>query len=227
MNCTEFAEVMVSELCGEIEEEQRLGLQEHVEACRDCKKQQSEFRAIFGLVRQLPQREWDETLHIKDMLRRDQRWRTIVFSKAALWVVALSLALTAASFLPIKWEVSTQAFSIRWGKGATHDEDMAAQLKSLHQELVNLQAQNQKMYQVSEARMRRVLDQNNIAQQKQYWQTLEMFSNYMQLQRKADFQKLQTQIATTYDRTGQEMDRTNQLLDSVLRASATETVGGQ
>lgn len=227
MNCSEIAEMMVSELCGEIQEEQRAVLEEHIQTCRDCKNQQSEFRAIFGLVRQLPQREWDETLHIKDLLRRDQRWKTIVFSKAALWVLALSLAVTAVSFLPIRWEVSAHAFSLRWGKEAASETDMAGQLKSLHQELVSLQTQNQKMYQVSEARMRRLLDQNNIAQQKQYWQTLEMYSNYMQLQRKADFQKLQTQIAATYDRTGQEMDRTNELLDSVLRASATEPVGGQ
>lgn len=227
MNCREIAELIVSELCGEIEEEKRAELETHLQACRDCEKQQSEFRAIFGLIRQLPQHEWDETLRIKELLRRDQRWRTIVFSKAALWVLALSLAVTAVSFLPIRWEVSVHSFSVRWGKAEANEAEMASQLKSLHQELVNLQTQNQKMYQLSEALMKQMLTQNNIAQQKQYWQTLEMFSNYMQLQRKADFQKLQTQIATTYDRTGQQMDRTNELLDSVLRASATETVGGQ
>jgi hypothetical protein len=47
-----------------------------------------------------------------------------------------------------------------------------------------------------------------------------MFSSYVQLQRQADLQKLQHEIATTYDRTGHEVEKTNELLENVLRTSA-------
>lgn len=227
MICKDYAELIISELCGEIEDEKRSDLEAHLQICQDCRKQQSEFRAIFGLVQQLPQREWDEKLRIKDLLRREQRWKAIVFSKAALWVISLSLIITSLSFLPIHWELSAHSFSVHWGKDTSREGALADQMKSLRQELIRLQTQNQQMVQVSDARMKQLVDQNNIAQQKQYWQTLEMFSNYMQLQHKADFQKLQKQIATTYDRTGQEMEKTNELLDYVLRASATDTAGAQ
>jgi hypothetical protein len=58
-------------------------------------------------------------------------------------------------------------------------------------------------------------------QQKRYWQTLELFTKYLQLEHKADVQKIQHDIAATYDRTGQEVQKTNELLEYVLRTSAT------
>lgn len=227
MICKDYAEMIISELCGEIEDEKKIELEAHLETCQECRKQQSEFRAIFGVVRQLPRKEWDEKLRIKDMLRRDQKWRTIVFSKAALWVIMLSVILTSLTYLPIRWDLSAHSFSVRWGKQPAQDADVAGQVKNLRQEIVRLQTQNQKMYQLTEARMKQLVDENNVAQQKQYFHTLEMFSSYMQLQHQADYQKLQRQIASSYDRTGAEMEKTNELLDYVLKASATDTVGGQ
>jgi hypothetical protein len=48
-----------------------------------------------------------------------------------------------------------------------------------------------------------------------------MYTNYLQLQHQADVRQIQHDIATTYERTGQEVDRTNQLLEYVLKASDT------
>jgi len=86
MTCLECAELIISEICGEMDQEQSEHFRKHIEECTCCQKVQSEFRAIFGIVRQLPQREWDEKLRIKDMIRSRQRWRTIVFSKAAIFI---------------------------------------------------------------------------------------------------------------------------------------------
>jgi len=71
-----------------------------------------------------------------------------------------------------------------------------------------------------------LLDQNNIEQQKRYWQTLELFTKYLQLEHRADVQKIQHDIAATYDRTGQEVEKTNELLEYVLRTSGTENAYG-
>jgi hypothetical protein len=70
-------------------------------------------------------------------------------------------------------------------------------------------------------RIKQMLEKNNADQQKRYWETLQMFNNYVQVQRSADLQKIQHDIATTYDRTGQEVEKTNELLQYVLRASST------
>ena len=51
---------------------------------------------------------------------------------------------------------------------------------------------------------------------------MEMFTNYLQLQHQADVQKIQRDIASTYNRTGEDLQRTNELLQYVLKTSATE-----
>src|SRR5262249_10332161 len=221
MTCLECAELIISEICGEMDQEQSEHLRKHIEECTCCQKVQSEFRAIFGIVRQLPQREWDEKLRIKDMIRSRQRWRTIVFSKAAIFILALSLLITSLSFLRMHLELSANQFSVRWGSQSTRESDTTLELRQLRAQLAVIQSQNQ----ASELRIKQLVDQNNATQQKQYWQTLEMFAKYNQLQRKADVQKLQREIASTYDRTGQDLEKTNELLDYVLRASATDTSG--
>src|SRR3972149_6571450 len=112
MSCEPYRELLILQLCGEIDKDQELLLQQHVEQCSICKREQTEFRAILGLFRQLPEKEWEEKLRIRDLLRRDQRWRTIVFSKAALWLIALTAFVTVMANLPVRWELSAQGFSV-------------------------------------------------------------------------------------------------------------------
>jgi hypothetical protein len=153
-------------------------------------------------------------------LRRDQKWRAIVFSKAALWFLALTAFITVISTLPLHWELSAHQFSVGWGKESTDTMD---ELKKLQLQLAGIEKQNQQFYQVSENRMKQIVEQKNIEQQQRYWETMKLFTNYLQLQRAADLQKLQREIATTYDRTGHEVERTNELLEGVLRTSAEGT----
>jgi len=220
MSCENYRKLLISQLCGEIQEQEELDLQKHLQGCEECRREQKEFRVMLGLIRQLPQQEWNEELRIRDLLRRRQRWRTIVFSKAALWVLSLTALITVLSYLPIRWELSAHQFSVRWGRESPREAGVSSKLKELQLQLVALQKQNQDWNQVAERRMKQMLDQNNLEQEKRYWQTLQMFTNYMQLQRKAELQKIQREIATTYDRTGQEVEKTNQLLQYVLQASA-------
>jgi len=226
MNCESTQDLIISKLGGEIETAEELELKNHLEACDDCKKIDLEFRAVSGLIQQLPRREWDERLRIKDLLRRDQRWKTMLLSKAALWVVLLTAAITAVSFLPLSWEVSATSFSVRWGSGSGQPENLAEQLRSVQTQLTVIQQQNQEFQRVSELRIREIVEQDNAGQQKQYLQTLELFDNYLQLQRSADIQKIQHEIASTYDRTGQEMERTNELLENVIRVSGSGSLYG-
>ena len=95
MSCEQYRALLVSQLCGELQTEQETELAEHLKECASCRQAQSEFGGIIGLMRQLPEREWNEKLHIRDLLRRDQRWRAIVLSKAAIWLIAIALAITA------------------------------------------------------------------------------------------------------------------------------------
>lgn len=222
MRCDEFRELIVLQLSGELEKERESELSQHLEECADCRQTQAEFRGIVGLMRQLPEREWDEKLRIKQMLRRDQRWRAIVFSKAAIWVIGLAMTLTAISMLPLRWEVSAHGVSLQWGKQASQEMELAGELKKVRQQLTALQRQNQDIQTASEIRFKQLIDQNNVDQQKRYWQTMELFSGYVQLQRKADLQKLQQEIAASYDRTGQEVEKTNELIEYVMRASSTD-----
>ena len=217
MRCDQVHELIAAQLCGEIEEEDAAQLQQHLSQCEECAREQKEFRAMLGLMKQLPPPKWDEKLRIRDLLRRDQRWRAIVFSKAALWFLALTAFITVVSTLPLHWELSTHQFSIRWGKESADTMD---ELKKLQAQLAGIQKQNQQFYQVSENRMKQLVEKKNIEQQKRYWETMKLFTNYLQLQRVADLQKLQREIATSYDRTGHEVERTNELLESVLRTSA-------
>ena len=217
MNCEQVQELLVAQLGGEIQEEEALQLQAHLSECDECAREQKEFRAMLGLMHQLPKREWDEKIRIHDLLRRDQRWRTIVFSKAALWFLALTAFITVMTMLPLHWELNAQQFSVRWGQNSS---DTMEELKKLQVQLEGIQKQNQQFYQISEVRMKELVEQKNIEQQKRYWDTMKMFTSYVQLQRQADLQKLQHEIATTYDRTGHEVEKTNELLESVLRTSA-------
>jgi hypothetical protein len=225
MRCEQYRELIVSQLCGEIEKERESELVSHLEQCDGCRQAQTEFGGIIGLMRQLPEREWNETLRIRDLLRQNQRWRTIVFSKAAIWLTAIALAITSISFLPVRWEVSSHGASIRWGHEPSEDKQLQRQLKELQLQLATIQHQNDEWRQASEIHVKQLMDQNNVEQQQRYWQTLQLFTNYVQLQRKADVQKLQHEIATSYDRTGQEVEKTNELLDYVMRASLTDSVG--
>jgi hypothetical protein len=217
MNCEQVQELLIAQLGGEIPEEELSQLQAHLSECQECNREQKEFRAMLGLMKQLPKHEWDEKLRIHDLLRRDQRWKTIVFSKAALWFLALTAFITVMTMLPLHWELNAQQFSVRWGGSSS---DTLDELKKLQMQLDGIQKQNQQFYQISEVRMKELVEQKNIEQQKRYWDTMKMFTSYVQLQRQADLQKLQHEIATTYDRTGHEVEKTNELLESVLRTSA-------
>jgi hypothetical protein len=216
-DCEKVQEVLISQLGGEILPEEEAELKNHLQACESCRQEQKEFRAMLGLMQQLPPREWDEKIRIHDLLRRDQKWRTIVFSKAALWFLALTAFITVLTMLPLQWQVTGQEFSVRWGEPPS---DTTEELKKLRLQLAGIQRQNQEFYKVSEARMKELVEQKNLEQQKRYWETMQMFTNYLQLQRQADLQKIQRDIATTYDRTGQEVEKTNELLEYVLRTSA-------
>jgi|GEM_PF-3453312 len=217
MKCEQLRELFIADLCGEIQEEDASRLRAHLAECEECSREQKEFRAMLGLMKQLPQRQWDEKLRIRDLLRRDQRWRTVVFSKAALWFLALTAFITVMTMLPLHWEVNAQQFSVRWGKNPSDTMD---ELRKLQVQLAGIEKQNQQFYQISDVRMKQLVEQKNIEQQQKYWETMKMFTNYLQLQRQADLQKLQHEIATTYDRTGNEVEKTNALLESVLRTSA-------
>lgn len=220
MSCENYRELLVSHLCGEIEREAEADLQLHLENCEGCKQTFSEYSVILGLIKQWPEKEWQERLRIKDMLRRQQRWRAIVFSKAAIWVIALTALIATVSFMPLRWELNPQQFSLSWGTKSTPDADLAAELKNVQTQLVRMQTQDHDWHNDLEMRIKLIMEQNNVEQQKRYWQTLELFGNYMQLQRKADLQKIQHEIASNYDRTGHEVERTNQLLEYVLHTSA-------
>ncbi len=221
MDCDRFRELIVSNICGELEGEEELQLRQHLEHCEECRNEHSEFGAISSLMRQIPRRDLDERLRIRELLRRDQKWKTIVFSKAAIWVVVLTGFLSVLTFMPVHWEVSSKQFTLRWGNGDQREAELSAEIKKIHQQLQSIQQQSSNYQNVSETRFKQLLKQNNMEQQKLYWQTLEMYTNYLQLQHQADVRKIQHDIATTYDRTGQEVDRTNQLLEYVLKASNT------
>lgn len=220
MNCEHYRELLVSELCGEIQNPEGDELRDHLQHCEDCRQAQLEFRGTLGLMRQLPQGEWNEKLRIKDLLRREQRWRQVILSKAALWLIGLVAVIGVVSYLPVHWEVSDHSFSLQWGDRPTREEELSGRLKELQMQLAGIRKQTQEREQLSDMRIRQLLEQNNVQQQKRYWETLQMFTTYMQYQRKADLQKIQHDIATTYDRTGEEMGRTNELLQFVLRASS-------
>jgi hypothetical protein len=220
MSCENFHELIVAELCGEVDSESGELLRDHLENCEACRQTQLEFRALKGMMHQWPAREWNEKLRIRDLVRRNQRWRAIVFSKAALWFMALTAMITVISSLPVRWELSSHQFSLRWGRSSTSDAQITNEMKRLQTQLENLQKQNQQYHQLSEMRIKQMVQQNNLDQQKRYFQTLQLFSNYLQLERKADMQKIQHDIASTYDRTGQQVEKTNELLEYVLRTSA-------
>ncbi|HSP05931.1 MAG TPA: zf-HC2 domain-containing protein [Acidobacteriota bacterium] len=221
MSCENVQEQLVAQICGELSAQENEELRIHIESCAACRQAQSEFRSILGLIKQMPQREWDEKLRIKELLRRNQRWRTIVFSKAALWLITLTALITVLSVLPVKWDLSSSEFSIRWGQDRNPEANLAEEVKKVQAQLAAIQQQNDTVRSGSETRIKQMLDQNNLEQQRRYFQTLEMFTNYLQLQHKADVQKIQRDIASTYNRTGQDLERTNELLQYVLRASAT------
>jgi len=224
MNCDTYRELLVSQLCGEIETGEESELQNHLETCEGCRIAQSEFRGIIGLMTQLPKPEWDEKLRIREMLRRNQRWHTFVFSKAAIWLISLGLIATSLTMLPIRWEASAHGFALHWGKEGIPQDQLTQQLKGLQLQLAAIQRQNQEWRDTSETRIKKLIDENNVEQQQHYWQTLQLFTNYVQLQRKADLQRIQHEIVSNYDRTGQEVEKTNELLDYVMRASATDAV---
>lgn len=223
MNCEEIRELLISQLSGEIDPDSETILKQHLEDCASCRENHLEFTSILGLVRQMPPRGWDEKLHIKELLRRDQKWRAIVFSKAAIWMLALTAAITALAFSPVQWQLTSSGFSIQWGSAQPQESQVATELKSLREQIVRMQQQTDHWRNASDVRIKQLLDQNNLEQQKRYWQTLEMYTNYLQLQHKADVQKIQHDIGTIYNRTGQEVEKTNELLEYVLRTSASES----
>ena len=222
MSCESYRESFLLQLTGELSGESEKDLLQHLENCDQCKKEFGEFGAILSLMQHLPEKEWDEKLRIQQLLRRDQRWRAILFSKAALWLILLTAAITALSYSPVHWKISANEFSVRWGDDLPQNQELSRELKNLQVQLSQIQRENQNFVKFSEERVKQLVDQTSIQQEKRYWQTLEMFTNYMQAQRKADLQKIQHDIATTYDRTGHEVEKTNELLEYVLRTSASE-----
>lgn len=219
MNCEKFRELIVSQLCGELETNEEQVLQQHLRDCDECKQIQLEFRGTLGLMQQLPQRTYMEPMRITELMRNRKMRRTIIFSKAAVWVLGLSALLGAASYLPIHAELSANSFSVYWGDHHQRDEELAKRLQQMQVQLASIQQRTGEHDDTGDAKIRQLLQQNNAEQEKRYWQTLQMFTNYLQYERKADLQRIQHEIASTYDRTGQEMEKTNELLNDVLRVS--------
>ncbi|HJZ12448.1 MAG TPA: hypothetical protein VJ521_09875, partial [Acidobacteriota bacterium] len=197
-------------------------LQTHLQDCQECRQLELEFRGTLGLMQQLPQQTYTEPMRIRELLRGRQMLRTILFSKAALWILGLSALLASISYLPVHAELSANSFSLYWGDHHQRDEELTRRLKEVQAQLANMQKHAEQPDDVGEVKIRQLLQQNNAEQEKRYWQTLQMFTNYLQYQRKADLQRIQHEIASTYNRTGQEMEKTNELLNDVLRVS---TVG--
>ena len=222
MNCEKFREMIVCQLCGELEATEAEILQTHLQDCQECRQLELEFRGTLGLMQQLPQQTYTEPMRIRELLRGRQMLRTILFSKAALWILGLSALLASISYLPVHAELSANSFSLYWGDHHQRDEELTRRLKEVQAQLANMQKHAEQPDDVGEVKIRQLLQQNNAEQEKRYWQTLQMFTNYLQYERKADLQRIQHEIASTYDRTGQEMEKTNELLNDVLRVS---TVG--
>jgi len=221
MSCESYRELLAVQLFGELEKDREIELKSHLADCEACRQTSLEFSAIVGMMRQMPDRQYDEKLRIRDLMRRDRKWRTIVFSKAALWVLAITALLAALSVMPLHWELSDNHFAVNWGHPPVRNADLSQDIRNLQIQLSHIQQKDEEWQQNLETRIQEIVQQSNATQQKQYWQTLEMFSNYVQLQRKADIQKIQHEVASTYDRTGHEVQKTNELLEYVLRTSAT------
>lgn len=225
MNCEDFRDQLISYICSELSAEETTSLEKHLQSCQACRETASEFRTIEGLVQRLPQQEYDEKLRIRDLLRQRRRESHYLLSKAAIWVLLLTGAVTAFVFLPVHFEAGSGRFAIVWGASgsrvADQSGDLSAEVRELRAQLAAMQRQDRSWQQASETRIKQLVDQNNAEQQKRYFQTLQMFTNYVQLQRKADLQRINHDIAVNYDRTGQEVDKTNEMLQYVMKASAT------
>jgi len=221
MNCEDYRDLFISQICGELERDKQEELQSHLNDCAECRQNRHDFSSLLGLMKQLPEPQWDERLRIKELIRRRQKWRTLVFSKAALWLISITALIGVVSYMPVRWEVSKNELSLHWGKNSSREEALAQELRKFQVQLANMQSQDRNWHLKSEERIKLLVAQNNAEEQKRYWQTLELFSNYLQYQRKADLQKIQHDITSTYDRTGHEVEKTNELLEYVLRTSAT------
>ena len=61
MDCDRFRELIVSNICGELEGRRKSRqLRQHLEHCEECRDEHSEFGAISSLMRQIPRRDLDE-----------------------------------------------------------------------------------------------------------------------------------------------------------------------
>ena len=59
-----------------------------------------------------------------------------MFSKAALWLITLTAFITVMSMLPLQWEASSKAFSVRWGKApAQPKQSFAMEVKKIQAQL--------------------------------------------------------------------------------------------
>ncbi len=225
MMCEEYRDQLISYICSELSEEDKAPLEKHLESCPACRETAAEFRTIEGLVQRLPQQEYDEKLRIRDLLRQRRRNSSYVLSKAAVWVLLLAGGIAAFAFLPVHFEAGSGRFAVVWGKSPAAAADqqqgnLSNEVRELREQLAAMQGQDRTWQQASEQRIKQLVDQNNAEQQKRYFQTLQMFSDYVQLQRKADLQRINHDIAVNYDRTGQEVQKTNEMLQYVMKASA-------
>ena len=216
MECKDFKNDLVSLVFGEIDNERKQKLEQHLKKCSACRKELEELKSTSGVLS-----EWkDEEPEIKYVFTKresffsrvwsafyDLAWpkksAITVFSAAVILFVFLSAAHTTISVHNGTWQISVGA---KTPENPDKSEELARFMNSYHKELITLVAQ---MIQESESKQQKITNYKLI-----------QLADHFNKARQTDLLVLGNELIDIQKTTQGQIEKTNQVLNNLIQLTS-------
>ncbi|MGE0452901.1 MAG: anti-sigma factor [Vicinamibacteria bacterium] len=228
MDCTTARERSVELLYGEADAETRGLLEEHHAACEACR---ADIEALRGVRRTLGQ--WKLPFSVErpvrlELPRRASRWPLVAAAAGLILATGLSLRLANAR---VELRGGPLQFSLGGPSASQIEARLAAQEKRHNDELWALAARVEQVAAVPAAgegapagdetlaELRRLVSLESRRQQQELRASLARYEERAEARRRYDLARVSAGLSYLEGRTGQQVARTTELMNYVLKAS--------
>ena len=225
MGCKEYQQLLVSWLYGELSDEERKQMEEHLSHCSHCRQAKEKIQQAKGILEQweVAEPSWKSVI----LPGREPRWRgwyywlfggaTPLRRAAAVAVMVAVVGLVVFSLLNLRVSYARGDFSIGLSLIPPRSEvvRLAVDQEALQQELLSAKEDTLDL-------VNSLMLAYYQKQQEDLATALQRLSAQWQLLRRVDLEYIGDGFDTIQQRTYRDLQRTNQLLNLVLTSAQEE-----
>lgn len=216
--CEGMKERLVELLYGEVSSTDRAAVEAHLGGCAACREELSQFQEVRRTLRtvaaDVPSSDRSRVIVLgRAPARGLGRWTRLAAAAAVVLLASLSLFNARIAWGP---DGATIAFSLIPAGTGPIPEDLREQAQTAARQVL---AEVSSQRDLLEASFRHELDRREAERARQLQAALTDLARGLDQQRYEDLQYLMAHLGSLEARTGQEMARTNQLLEFAVLAS--------